>query len=520
MRPCLSKSARYAPIYLALAGIVLAPLFSVGVPGLGDTINHLARMHILATIGHSPQLQRFYEVHWSAIPYLAMDAVLPPLLKLLPITLAGHLFVAACVLLPVAGTAALHYAVHRRASLVPCAAFLVSTNALLSLGFLNFLFSAGVALLLLAAWVATAPWPRWPRAVLFAPAVLVLYFGHAFACAAYCLGVAGFEAGLAVRARFRPARRVMADMTAAFAQAVPALWFAATLDVASGYVGKLHTVYGTAADRLTALLSPMLFLHDGAHAAVLLAALALVLLFFPRMRISPAIWPAALALGLAALATPHVLSSTWGTDLRFPLLTTLVLVASVSVRAGARTRAAAMAGMVALVCVKSADAWAALHRVDAVFRETRQILAGLPRGSRLLVVSLNGHGTGREQVPISTYWHMPLMAVIDRDAFVPTLFTGLTTVRVRPAYRASSTPNGLPVSPAQLWQGLADRGGAELDDGQGARLYHFGWPHAFDYVLVNHYGSNVGPLPNNLRAIAHLPDMDLYRIASDSERSR
>ena len=143
--------------------MVLAPVFSVAVPGMGDTLNHLARMHILATIDGSPALQRFYEVHWSAIPYLAMDLVVPPLLHIFPIYFAGKIFTAACILLPVWGTIAVHYVVHRRASLVPCAAYLCATNALLSFGFLNFLFTAGLALLLFAAWIATGAWPRWRR---------------------------------------------------------------------------------------------------------------------------------------------------------------------------------------------------------------------------------------------------------------------------------------------------------------------------------------------------------------------
>ena len=508
-----ARVARVVAVYFAFSAVVLAPFLSVGIPGLGDTLNHLARMHILATIGRSPELQRFYEVHWTPIPYLAMDAVVPLLARIMPVYAAGKLFVAACVLLPVGGTAALHFAVHRRASLVPCAAFLVSTNALLSFGFLNFLFTAGLALLLFAGWIAAADWSRWVRAALFAPGVLVLYFGHAFGCAAYCLAVAGFELASAMRSGFRPRLAVAADLGAAFAQAVPALCFAATLDVGSGYVGKLNTEYGTAGDKLAALFSPFEFLHDEFQGAVLLAAVLLAAVLSPRLRLANSLWPAALVLALAACAVPHVLSSTWGTDLRLPLVTVLILIACVRVRAGPVLRRAMLASLFVLTGVKSADAWLAMHRADAEFTDTRHVLSRLPAGARLLVVSLNGHGSGHEQIPINTLWHLPLTAVIDRDAFVPTLFTGLTTVRVRPEYRLSSTPNGLPISPAQLREGMAQGDdGTAHGDGLGARYYHFGWPEKFDYVLVQRLGGDPGQLPENLAPVASSGGMDLYRV--------
>ena len=508
---------RVVAAHLALTVIVLAPVFSVAVPGLGDTLNHLARMHILATIGHSPALQRFYEVHWSPIPYLAMDAVVPPLLRLFPIYFAGKLFTAACMVLPVWGTVAVHYVVHRRASLVPCAAYLCATNALLSFGFLNFLFSAGLALLLFAGWIAAGGWPRWRRAALFAPCVLVLYFGHAFACGAYCLAIFGLEAGRAIRARFRPATSVLADLAAAFVQAVPALYFAATLNVAAGYTGPLRRHYGSIEEKLGAAISPFMYLHDAVYFAALLCAVSLALILSKRLWFDGVLWPAALAVGLTALAVPHVLASTWGTDLRLPLVTVLLVIAALSVRIGRVGRTIVMAGFIAMVAFRSFDAWSALRSVDTQFAEMRSVLASLPRGSRLLSVTLDLHNTGRERVPINTQWHLPMVATIERDAFLPLLFTGLTTVRVRQPYRAASTPNGFPILPEQLRAGaVLDDDGVERGDGEGARLYYFGWPHKFDYVLVYDFGADPGPLPPNLTLRARTRNIALYEIRRES----
>ncbi len=501
-------------LWLLFTATALAPLTLVKVPGLGDYLNHLARMHVLVEIARSPELQRYYQVHWTPIPYLAMDLVVPVLAQVLPIYMAGKIFVLACVALSTAGAACLHYAVHRRLSPVPLAAWLVSSNTLLAYGFLNYLFALGFAMLLFAGWVSTTGWRRFLRAALFAPAVLALYFGHAFACFAYCLAVAGFEAGRALRARLHPVRTIAADCLAAFAQAIPALVFAATLNVNAGYVGALRTHWGDLGAKLVALVSPLLFLHDATNFVLLAAAALGALLLATRVRLDPQLWPACIPVAFAAIAMPHVVASTWGMDLRLPLFLVLLLISAASFPRASAWQWPAMATLFVMLAAKSADAWIVLTQVDGQIAETRRVLAALPRGARLLVVNVVGHGTGQEVVPNSTIWHMPLTAVIDRDAYVPYLFNGLTTIRMRPELRLSSTPNGLPVTPAQLREGehaaVADQG-----DGEGARIYWLGWPKSFDDVLIQRFGADPGPLPTNLELLVHGQDMDLYRIRPD-----
>ncbi len=188
----MKRRAAVLAFYAALGTFVLLPVLVVQVPALGDTINHIARMHILAAGEHSP-LRRFYAVRWTLTPYLAMDAIVPLLAQFMPVIVAARVFLAACLLLPVAAVALLQWAVRGRIGLVPAAAFLLSQNTLLGFGFLNFLFMASLAVMLFAAWIRTDDWPRWRRAALFAPAVAVLYLGHVFACLGYCLAVAGKE---------------------------------------------------------------------------------------------------------------------------------------------------------------------------------------------------------------------------------------------------------------------------------------------------------------------------------------
>ncbi len=505
--------------YAALACVVLAPVCLVGTPVLGDYLNHLARMHVLSALSHSADLRRFYVIDWTPIPYLAMDFIVPLLALVFPIYTAGKLFVAACVLMPVAASATLHYVLHRRVSWVPLAAFLFSYNTLLSLGFLNYLFSCGCAIMLFAGWIATAGWRWWLRVVVFAPLILLLYFGHAFACLAYCLSVAGYEIGRAARARFQPFGRIAADFVTAGLPALPAVAFAATLDVSAGYIGPLHTIFGSAGVKLFALASPVLFSADQIQLLVMAAAIVLCVMLLPRLLLAPAVWPSALLVGLAALAMPHMLASTWGTDLRLPLVCVLLLIGAAGFKPlpeGAQKRAAVLAVAV-LTLIKSADSWSILHRHDVQLAETRKVLQAFPHGARLLVVTaartLPGHYT---ESPFDV-WHMPLIAVIEHDAFVPYFFNGLSSVHIRPQYRESSTPNGLPITPDQLRDGMSrhDEPGKDVPDGingSSGRLYHYDWPHKFDYVLLQRYGFDPGPLPGILVPIAGTPDLTLYRI--------
>ncbi len=73
-----------------LCVILLAPLALVDVPPLLDYPNHLARAAVLAFGSDDPVLSRIYAAHWTVIPNLGTDLVLPPLLRVLSIHLAGR----------------------------------------------------------------------------------------------------------------------------------------------------------------------------------------------------------------------------------------------------------------------------------------------------------------------------------------------------------------------------------------------------------------------------------------------
>ncbi len=509
------KKQRTLTFYAVAIAVTLAPFLAMPVPGLGDTLNHLARMHILLGIDRSPDLQRFYVVQWSPVPYLAMDAVVPLLAHLMPLFVAAKVFVAISVLMPCLGAATLHAVVYRRLSLVPAAALLLGANYLIALGFLNYVFMAGLAVMLFAAWIATAAWPRLARIALFTPLATLLYLGHAFAFLGYGCAVAGAEMLSAWQSSYRPRLRVLLNVVAAGVQALPALYFAATLNTASGAPGKLYNHYGDPAEKLMALASPLLFLVDHLQVIVLFASIALVLSVAGRLRLPRKVWPATIAVGIAALAAPEILLSTWLTDFRLPLFVMILLLGGLTLMPAPRWRRPLAAALAVLLAVKSFDTWRVLRITDEQIAQMRQVLTALPRGSRLLVANLSGPPNGVAALSGSTIWTMPLLAVIDRDAFVPYLFTGLTTVHMRPAYAASSTPQGGPVTLQQLNEALAGQPPtlSDVEKREGLRIYWHDWPARFDYVLVEHFfAMPPSDLPTNLIQIARGKDIALYKI--------
>ncbi len=173
---------------LALLCLVLvAPLLLVDVPPLLDYPNHLARAVVLA-FGSS-----MYSPHWAIIPDLGIDLVLPPLLHVLPVHVAGRIVIGAAVLLPVIGTLAYSRAVFGVRSAWPLGSALVAYNGTLLLGFLNFVAGVGLALLLAAAWIT---WRERHPARVVALAVVgavALFFCHLMSLMFCAILVGGYE---------------------------------------------------------------------------------------------------------------------------------------------------------------------------------------------------------------------------------------------------------------------------------------------------------------------------------------
>src|SRR5450830_2170455 len=153
--------ANIAVLFAALTLLISIPIWTHPLPPLSDYVNHLARMHVIATLAKNPQLASFYEIDCQVIPNLTMDLIVPLLARVMNVYRAGQVFIVGMFALIISGVLALNRALIGRWSVFPLFAFPLLYNYVFLVGVMNYIFGIGVALWALAGWVALREraWP-------------------------------------------------------------------------------------------------------------------------------------------------------------------------------------------------------------------------------------------------------------------------------------------------------------------------------------------------------------------------
>lgn len=497
--PWALRPARFALLFAVLFAAVATPVLVCDALPLFDYPNHLARMHILADVSRSTALQQFYAVAWRPVPNLAMDAIVPALSRIMPLAWAGKAFVLATLLLLAGGAAALHRVLFGGWSAWPCLAFLLLYSRTLLWGFLNYLFGLGLGLCFFALWIALGRRSRYLRLAVGTAAALALFFAHLLAFGLYGVMVAGYEAGLLLRRR-PPPLRAARDLFLAGVPFLPAL---AILFLASPAATGGAVRFGRFDRKLDLLFS----VFDNYHrpfdvACFALVVLALLTAFWRRwISLAPAIAAPLGLLLLVYLAMPSQLATASGADHRIPLLLGLVLLAGSEWKVPhAAMRRLFLAAGLALFLLRLGVVTASWLASDQVYAGLFPALDGIPHGSRL-AVAYPPEALNSEATPLA---HFPTLAVIRRDAFVPTLFAAPTQqpVVLRPPYRAMA--DRLP--PERLWAAFID-GAAPLQAEERAILA------GYDYIVFVGRRPFAAPAGAGLEPAFAAPRLALFRIA-------
>src|SRR5438270_2942032 len=95
-------------LYILGIGIAAIPIFTMHYPSLNDYLNHLARGYVLLHYNDDPAFTRFFVLNWQPLPNLAFDVWILVFGQVLPIEIAGKLFIAAMFALLVSGVIVLH----------------------------------------------------------------------------------------------------------------------------------------------------------------------------------------------------------------------------------------------------------------------------------------------------------------------------------------------------------------------------------------------------------------------------
>lgn len=511
---------KLAAFHLLLIAAVLSPLIIAEYPPLVDYPNHLARIHILSTLDRNSHLQNFYVANWSLLPNMAMDALLVPLARILPIYLLGKLFVLLCLALFLAGTYALRWVLWGRIGIWPAAALLVVYNWVLAWGFLNYLFGAGLAMLFFAAWIWSRdrlPW-RW-LVPLSGVAVLVLFFSHLFALGLYALSVAGFELGRSLRSNKEPLGRRLSDLAFAGLQFLPPI--ALALHSATVSESSL-TQFGGLMSRGSVVISSAAFHNHAVDAEILLFIIVLFVggLFLRLFKLRPEMKIPLLLLLAAALAMPSWLFGSWAAHFRLGPVVLAMAIAAVDLQWRRNLFCFVMPVMAAcLLALRVFDMAGIVQRHDALVAELRDALAvSVPEGSTLLVaIDLKGPVVRTTDWSVRPWLHFGAFAVIDRSVFLPTLFTDprKQPLLVTHEYRKIDTPFAPPVSLTGLRQGADRRWSDRMfgrQDSRGSKYYWAHWPRHYDNVLFLETKSPGNPDPHRLNTLHTGSFFSIYAV--------
>ena len=482
------RGSQIATLFIALAAIASIPILLYPWPPLSDYINHLARMHVIATVSSDRDLALFYQIDWQVIPNLMMDLIVPVLQRVMNVYLAGQAYTIITFVLILSGTLALNRQLYRHWSVLPLIAFPLLYNKVLLVGTMKYLFGIGLALWALATWVALRERALVLRLAVSTLFVLALFFCHLFAVGVYGLGLLAFELQRLLALRWREpqsldgaaARRMppWLDFVVSglpFLPVVPLLLMSPTWTLRWDFTwepnGKLNgllyviEVYSRSATFFLATIVAIAAVFAVRHRA----------LQFHRFG-----WMLLAVGGITYLALPRVLFDTYMADQRLPIALAFMIIACAHldlrdefVRRGFATV------LVLLVAVRAFEVqgvWGELSRGTASFRDSvRQI----ERGSKVLVAYADpDNGDNARDLWLM---HAACLAIIERSALVTTAFTvlGKQVMHVRRDYHDRvDTEDGTPPSIRQL---LSHTEPTDWDDDP---PYWSRWPTDYDYLYI------------------------------------
>ena len=522
-----------AVLFIVLAAITSIPIVLYPWPPLADYINHLARMHVIATIDADPDLSRFYEVNWQIIPNLMMDLVVPTLQRVMNVYLAGQIYTITSFVLILSGTLTLNRRLYGHWSVLPMIAFPLLYNNIFLIGTMNYVFGIGLSLWALVAWIWLRERGMLLRLAVSTLFVLALFFCHLFAVGLYGLGVLSFEL-LRVWQQYprRPRKllgskllgpkrlgpellggsignrplSVLVDFVASglpFLPVLPLLMMSPTWGLRATFLWEFN-------GKLDGLIYVIeVYSHFAAFVLTGIVAFAAGWGMRHRaLKFHSLGWVLLVVGSMVYLAMPRVIFETFMADQRLPISLAFMVIACAHlnlrhdyVRRGFAT---VLVLLLAVRVFEVQTVWSDLSRSTVSFHDS---IRHIDRGAKVLVAYADPDNG--DDVRDLGLVHAACIAIIERSALVTTVFTvvGKQILHVRDDYRARvDTMDGTPPSVQQLLN-VAEEPNTPTAG------YWGQWGSDYDYVYVLFTDVNYqNPDPGRLTAIYAGERFVLYRI--------
>ena len=505
-----------AALFCVLLAITSLPVLLHPWPPMSDYINHLARMQVIANVSADPDLARFYEIDWQIIPNLMMDLIVPPLLRVMNVYLAGQVYTISSFVLIVSGTVALHRALFRRWSVLPLIAFPLLYNNVFLVGTMNYVFGIGLAVWALASWVWLRERNLALRLLVSMMFVVGLFFCHLFAVGVYGIGLLAFElhrlwnalahrgAGTTRGGALRP----LIDFAFSglpFVPVLPLLMESPTWGLRQTYTWELPGKL----EGLSYIIE--VYSHGAAFFFTTAIAFAIGWVIRHRALRFHALGVGVLAIGVIVyVALPRVIFETYMADQRLPISLTFMLIGCIDLdlrdRIVRRGFAVVLIVMLGIRVAEVENMWSSLSAGTAAFKQSVGLI---DRGSKVLVAYADPDGG--DDVHDLGLVHAACFAIIERSALVTTAFTvvGKQIMHARPDYRGRvDTADGTPPMIAEL---------VRLAKNEGAQTEHYWrrWLSDYDYLYVLFVDPNLeNPDPEHLTTLFAGDRFVLYRIDS------
>jgi hypothetical protein len=441
-------------LFTAFMLLISIPIWTHPLPPLSDYVNHLARMHVMATLSNNAQLAHFYEVDWQVIPNLTMDMIVPRLARVMNVYLAGQVFIVGMFALIITGCLALNRALIGRWSVFPLFAFPLLYNYVFLVGLMNYIFGIGVALWALAGWVALREraWPaRMALSIAFVPA---LFFCHLSALGIYGVGVLSFEISRLWERRREPWPARVVDFVASglpFLAAAPLLMASPTMQLVGSTSWEQH-------GKIDGLMYVVSDYSDIAAFALVTAMVASVVWAMRHrvLRFHPFVIMLLVVGAAVYIMLPRVMFDTYMTDQRVPIGVAFMLFACGDLELRRRmVRRAALVVLTVLITMRLFEIdynWSQLSDSTSEFRSSVRRIAP---GSKVFV-AYTDRSLGEDVRDLGLV-HAACIATIERSALVTTVFTtaGKQILHVRPEFHDyTDLRDGTPPAVAQLIQAV------------------------------------------------------------------
>lgn len=538
-----TAAQHWIPAAIALAfAAVIAAILVTPVPPLLDYPNHLVRFWLLAGGKHVWPLPDMYRIDWSlASTNIGLDLAVDLLAKALPYGLVVKLILIAVMAGPSAGAVLLSRVVFGRWGWWQVTLPLLTWTTTALFGFLSYQVALALALLFACLEPALVQRPAVGAIVrvLAGAAILVFHpFGLLFyAALIMALAIGPSWQGLLDKARLtRVAWGVVVSLLVVLIPLVTLLALSHTLPGANAHKHGAMIEWSRFKPYflILTLASPFLSYKIAIDLLFIAPVFAVCLWAFLTRRLNSHAGLIIIGAGTAALSLfmPFGIGDAAWLTRRLPLMAALMLGAGVLPDPWPAAVGRRVLTTLALLLALGRTAWIGqiwlartrdVRSIEAAFRS-------VPAGSAVFAVqsepaSLRREPAGRflagipEYKTESTLRHMPALVVVERHAFIPTLFTvpGQQPLRVLPPWNSLAVSSSL-VPDVHVLDRTPTAGELDKDP------YIAHWRDRFDYIIQigadeQDKSGRFNP-PPDLKLVADERYARLYQVVRDRTASR